>query len=182
MPNPNKVKYGLSNCYYSVITYGDNNAVTFGTPVAMPGAVSISLSGTGDDATIFYADNIEYFKTYGTKGYEGDLELAEVPDTFKEDVLGETVTTEGVHTENANAPVVEFALLFQFEGDKKATRHIMYRCTASRPDVASTTIGETADPQTETITINASPLADGRIKARCYEDSTAYATWFTTVA
>ena len=36
----NKVKYGLSNCYYAVL---DETTGTYGTPVAMPGAVNLSL-------------------------------------------------------------------------------------------------------------------------------------------
>ena len=55
----NKVQYGLKNVYYATVTVG-TNTVTYGSPVAWPGAVSLSLSAEGD-TNDFYADNIKYF-------------------------------------------------------------------------------------------------------------------------
>ena len=47
MPSTNnKVKFGLKNCHYAKATLDpDTNAVIFGTPVAIPGAVNLPLSG-----------------------------------------------------------------------------------------------------------------------------------------
>ena len=42
----NKVQYGLKNVYYATVTVG-TNSVTYGTPVAWPGAVNLSLSAEG---------------------------------------------------------------------------------------------------------------------------------------
>ena len=50
----NKILYGLKNCYYAKKT-----GSTYGTPVALPGAVSIDLTASGDSST-FYADDIAY--------------------------------------------------------------------------------------------------------------------------
>ena len=38
----NKVMFGLKNVYYASVTVG-TNSVTYGTPIAWPGAVSLSL-------------------------------------------------------------------------------------------------------------------------------------------
>ena len=54
----NKVKFGLKNCHYAKATLDpDTNAVTFGTPVAIPGAVNLSRDTEGDTET-FYSDEI----------------------------------------------------------------------------------------------------------------------------
>lgn len=177
----NKVQYGIKNVYYAVATTGTGGAVTYGTPVAIPGARSISLSAAGDN-TKWYADDNVYFAIDANNGYEGDLTVALIPDSFRTDVLGEVLDTKGFYVERSGAPAVEFALLFEFSGDQNATRHCMYRCTASRPDVASSTVEETIEPQEQTITITAMPrLSDQVVKASCPPDSNSYDAWFTAV-
>lgn len=177
----NKVQYGIKNVYYAVATTGTGGAVTYGTPVAIPGARSISLAAAGDN-TKWYADDNVYFAIDANNGYEGDLTVALIPDSFRTDVLGEVLDTKGFYVERSGAPAVEFALLFEFSGDQNATRHCMYRCTASRPDVASSTVEETIEPQEQTITITAMPrLSDQVVKASCPPDSNSYDTWFTAV-
>ena len=176
----NKIKYGISKCYYSVITY-TGDTPSYAAPVALPGAVSLSADAQGDTNT-FYADNIAYFTSTANNGYQGDLELALLPDSFRVDVLGEVLDTKGMYVEKANVPTVEFALLFQFEGDESATRHCLYRCTASRPATSGSTKEESIEPQTETITITAMPrITDNVVKSRCPSTATVYADWFTAV-
>lgn len=178
----NKVKFGLSQLYYAVLTETDGE-YSWATPVAIPGAVSISLDPSGETST-FRADNIDYYVTASNNGYEGDLEVARFPDSFRTDVLGETQTeTEKVLIENANTRPKPFALLFQFEGDQSGTRHVLYNCSTTRPAVSSQTTDETIEPVTETVTITASPLNDGVVKASTNAETTtaAYNAWYTKV-
>lgn len=182
MPTANKVKFGLSQLYYSVLTEADGE-YTWATPVAIPGAVSISLDPSGETST-FRADNIDYYVTASNNGYEGDLEVAIFPESFRTDVLGETSTeTDNVLIENANMRPKPFALLFQFEGDQSGTRHVLYNCSTTRPSVSSQTTDETIEPVTETVTITASPLSDGVVKAstNAQTTTTVYNSWFTKV-
>lgn len=178
----NKIKYGISKCYYAVATDDGTGTLTYGTPVALPGAVSLSLEAQGDTNN-FFADNIIYFSSTANNGYQGDLELALLPDSFRTAVLGEELdATSGIYTEYSNKPTVEFALLFQFEGDESATRHCMYRCTASRPATSGSTKEESIEPQTESITITAMPrISDALVKSRCPSAASAYANWFSAV-
>ena len=182
----NKIRYGLSNVYYAVATLGSNNSATYATPVAVPGAVSLSLDAEGETSN-FYADNIAYYVTNSNNGYSGSLEMAYITDSFRADVLGEIQNgTTGLCFEKQDAEPVHFALLFQFEGDDKATRHVIYNCVASRPAVSGSTKEESVEPQTETIDINATSIYVAAVpanvvKARAAKDTTAYSSFFSTV-
>lgn len=178
----NKVKYSLRNTHYAKITESENGAVTFGEPVAIPGSVSISLDAQGEISK-FYADGIVYYQAASNNGYEGDLEIALLPESFRTDILGETMDSGKVLIENSDAKQSPFALLFEFEGDEKAIRHVLYNCTATRPSVESKTKEETVEPVTEKLTVSATPLKDGRIKARTGDATTseAYDSWYDAV-
>ena len=69
----NKVKFNICNVHYALITVDEDGDVTFGTPVAMPGAVSLSLEPNGEPSN-FYADGYAYYTISNNMGYEGDLE------------------------------------------------------------------------------------------------------------
>jgi phi13 family phage major tail protein len=181
----NKIKYGLKNVHYAVATIASDNTATFGTVKPLPGAVSMSLDQQGE-VTPFYADNVTYYTTVANNGYQGDLELALVPDSFKKDVLGYIEDSQGVLVENADAPTVYFALIFQFEGDANARRHVLYNCTANRPSVSGQTKEDNITPQTETMQITAksiynNALAKNVVKASADESNVNYAGWFSSV-
>lgn len=178
----NKIKYNLRNAHYAKHIIGEDGAVTFGTPVAIPGSVSISLDAQGNISP-FYADGIVYYKSAANNGYEGDLEVALLPESFRTDILGEELDNKKVLVENSNAKQSAFALLFEFDGDNKAIRHVLYNCAATRPSVESQTKEESIEPVTETLTISATPMPDGKIKAKTGEasDEIAYANWYKTV-
>lgn len=179
----NKVKFGLSNCYYAKITEGTGGARTFGTPVAMKGAVSLDFAPDGD-ATNFAADNIyNYYTTGGASNLSGDLEMALIDDNFKKDILGYQEDTNGALYITGSPTTASFALLFQFEGDANAVRHVLYNCTASAPSLNSETTAETKDPVTDTITITASPAPDTNLLHAYLAESadTAYTGWFSQV-
>ena len=69
-------------------------------------------------------------------------------------------------TENANNTFERFALLFEFTGDQKAIRHVLYCCSASRPSLEGETKEDEKEVQTETLSLIASALANGFVKAK----------------
>ena len=184
MPNKkNKVKYNLKNVHAAVLTKGDDGTFTYATPVAIPGAVSLSLDAEGDSSP-FYADGIVYFRSTANNGYSGDLEIALVPEWFRTDILQEKKDSNGVLIERSDVTEsVYFALLFEFDGDVNAIRHVLYNCTASRPSIESQTKESSIEPGTETLALTADPREDGLVKSRTGDDtSTAtYNNWYKNV-
>jgi len=176
----NKVKFGLKNVYYAVITETDGT-ITYGTPEPIPGAVNLTLDAAGESVQ-FYADDRVYFEENTNDGYTGNLEIALIPDDFRKDVLGEIEDAKGALIENKDAKAKHFALLFEFDGDAKKTRHVLYYVLASRPSVAGATTTNTKEPQTETMNITARPApGTGDVKAKVPQGSNAYDTFFDDV-
>ena len=174
---PNKVKYGLKNVHAAILAETVVDGVTtysYGTPKPVPGAVSISL----------YADDIVYFRTNANNGYSGDLEIALIPEWFRTDILQEDDDANGVLVEKSDiGESVKFALLFEFTGDAKGIRHVLYNCSASCPSLESQTKEENTEPGTEKLTITADPRGDGLVKARTGDstNTTVYNGWYASV-
>ena len=175
----NKVKFNIRNVHYAKLTIGEDGSITYSTPVAMPGAVSLSLDPNGEPS-VFYADGYAYYTISNNQGYEGDLELAMVPESFRTDILKETMDDNSVLIEDATVETEKFALLFEFDGDVKKIRHVLYSCVASRPTIESSTKEDEIEVKTETLTITASPLSGGYVKARTSDATleTAYNSWY----
>ena len=138
----NKVKYNLKNVHAAKLTETDSDGTTtfsYAEPKAIPGAVSISLDAEGETSP-FYADGIVYFRSVTNNGYSGDLEIALIPEWFRTEILQEKLDAKGVLVENSGVgESVKFALLFEFDGDVNAIRHVLYNCSASRPSIESET-------------------------------------------
>ncbi len=182
----NKVKYNLKNVHAAKLTetvVGNETTYTYAEPKAIPGAVSISLDAEGDSSP-FYADGIVYFRSVSNNGYSGDLEMALIPEWFRTEILQEELDNNGVLVEkNNHTESVKFALLFEFDGDARSIRHVMYNCTASRPSIESETKEESIEPGTETLSLTADPREDGLVKSRTGDTTSAetYNNWYKTV-
>lgn len=185
MSQENKVKFGLKNCHYALLTETivDNRTVySYGTPKRIPGAVSLSMDMQGG-LSRFFADDIAYYTTYSHQGYEGDLEIAEIPESVSIDIFGDTKDENGAIVETNLLQPKEFAFLFEFDGDQKATRHVLYKCTMTRPGLTGNTKEDTAEPQTSTLTLSAAPRGDGKVHTRTSSsmDSSTYDGWYDEV-
>lgn len=181
-----KVKFGLKNVYYAVATIAADGSATYGTPVALPGAVNLTLDPEGEN-TPFRADNIDYWTSVSNNGYSGSIELALVPDDFRVAVLGEVVGGNGLQYEAVKNSAVHVAVMFQVENDVNATRHVFYNCVFTRPGSGSeTTPTGGISPVTETMNITASSvyvaaLEADVVKAKCKTGDSAYASFFDAV-
>lgn len=176
----NKVKYGLKNVHFAVVTEA-NGVISYGTPVPIPGAVNLTLSPAGESVE-FFADDGRYYEENTNNGYEGSLEIALIPDSFRKDILGDIEDENGALYESADAKPKHFALLYEFDGDVHKTRYVDYYVLAARPDVSGATTTNTKEPQTDTLNIAARPAPDTRlVRGRIKQDQTGYDTFFSAV-
>lgn len=181
MEDKNKVRYGLRNVHVCAITE-NAGAITYNTPVAWKGAKSLTLDPEGDTNT-YYADNTAYFTTNTNNGYSGSLEMSEIPEEIEKMIFNTVTTEEGNLAEDANVLPNNVALMFQFEGDVSATKHIFYKVVFARPNVEGETKEESTDPTTTSMDITAVPVEKDDhqwVKAKCRKGDTNYESFFTT--
>ncbi len=182
-----RIRFGLKNLYYAIATEGAGGALTYATPIAVPGAKEISLSAQGESFDE-PADDVVWYHGDTNSGYTGTLTFEDTAggDAFLEAVLGQTKDQSDVVWEKASDIPVEFALLGQFTlagGTETGKRFALLRCTASRPEFA----GQTKEPSgltvnTNQINITAMPrINDDVVKATAVSTSAKYATWFDAV-
>ena len=86
----------------------------------------------------------------------------------------------GVLVEKNDAEPSQFALMFEFSGDKHKIRHVLYCCSASRPATEGQTKEDSIEVKTETLSLTASALPTGLVKAKTCEstDENTYNNWY----
>lgn len=149
-----KVRYGLRNTKYALWNPTLNEgAGGYDGVKDMKWAVSLTLSSEGGDGNDFYADDGICFSFAGTNGgYSGDLELANIPDSVRVDLLGEVVDEgTGVQFETTDAEPKQFALITEMQTDEGPIAYAFYNCVASRPELNANTKNDSPDVDTETL-------------------------------
>jgi len=184
--NNNKVKFGLSNVHYAVVTETVNastGAITssYGPVKAWPGAVNLTCDPNGEDSP-FRADDMDYFMLSMNNGYTGTYECADVPEDVELNVYGQTKDANGVITEKASDTKKYIALMFEFKGDQKKRRFVFYRVMLSRHPVNGQTTDTTITPSTDSISFTATPRPDDdAVKSCVYQGDAAYSGWYSSV-
>lgn len=179
----NKVQFGLSNVYFALLTFDDGGNAIYGVPHKHPGAVNLTLEPSGSES-VFYADNIAYYRTTANQGYSGTMEFALFDDWFRLNVLKDALDSNGVLVENASVSPAAVAMLYQVNGDQMNSYRVLYNLQVSRGSDTAATIGETTEPQTQTMNITASPLPNTMLVRAHTTDKTPAETvnnWFTEV-
>jgi len=177
----NKIKFGLKNVYYSVITL-TNNVPSYALPAHIPGAVNLTLAPVGEKVRFAADDREDYFAENINNGYDGNLEMALIPDEFRRDVLGDTIDSNDALVENANGAAKKFALMFEFDGDAKKTRHVLYNVLATRPGIEGATRSNTKEPKTDSFEIEVRPAVDtSNVRTKVLQGNTGYDTFFSAV-
>lgn len=178
----NRIKYGLKNVYRSAVTMGTNGTVTYGTPKRINGAVTLSLSADVTRTAVAADDNPEYAVMFEDNGYTGDIEFQNFTDEDRVALFGNTINEDGVLVESKDDVPQPTALLFEFSGDAHKTRHVLYNCLCTKPNVD----GETGKSnKTDKCSFTARPAEDtGFVKAKVKnstETAEKYNSWFSSV-
>lgn len=188
----NKVVFGLKNVHYAVWNEPVGNTEgSYSTPVAVPGAVNLSLTREGDENK-FYADDVVYFATETNAGYTADLELAYAPASMLKALAGYLEDANHVILEDSDAVGKSFALLFEVTSNESNDRFVFYNCTLSRPENEASTKTDATEPNTQQLSLvigsrefpYGTNVTKNFVKGFVSNDTagaTAYASWFTAV-
>ena len=184
-----KITYGIRNVYYAQKSETPDGSPVFGAMKRWQGADELSLPPVGEPI-IIYADDVEYYRLPVNQGYEGNINVRQIPEDFKINCLGEYRDANGVLIEKDGIKPDNFALLGEFqiadESSVSAKRFILYDCTAGRPDLTSKTKqGEgKVDAVLSSVPITARPTkSDGIIKAtiKKSDNESLFNSWFDSV-
>lgn len=183
----NKVKFNIKNAHVALKQTDESGRIIYNTPFPVPGSVSVSLEPQGE-LSPFYADGIKYYVSSSNGGYEGDWEMALLTDEFRQKILNEIIDKNKVMLEVGESKINEFAFGFEIDGDIRGTRFWFYNCVATRPTTESSTVEDTIEPVTDTLSISASAAevsTDGKmyVRAKTTEESdeALYSKWFDSV-
>lgn len=174
-----KVRFGISSVHVGLYTVSDQGVVTMGTPVHIPGAVSLSMDPESEQ-NVFYADNVAYYTGYSDNGYTGELVMALFPDTFLTTFMNYVELADGgiAEVKGRTKPAVYIA--FQGEGDQEGRRGILYNVSLGSIQTEHNTTEDSVTPDTETLSFTVvGDNTTGIIKTGYPKTATGYATLFT---
>ena len=179
MADTNKVRFGLSNLYFGTYTVAANGTVTLGSPVKVPGAVSLNLDPETEE-TVFWADNVKYYVTNADNGFTGEVEVAAFNDDFKTTFMNYVALADGGIAQIKGMDNQTCYMMFQSEGDAQSRRGILYNVTLGQISRSYQTTEGTKEPQTATLGITVvGDNETGITRASYTEDATGYSTLFS---
>lgn len=179
MAKENKVRFGLSEIHVGTYEVTPEGTVKLGEPIALPGAIALSLDAEGEEASV-YADDVKYWFNFEDNGFKGDLEVVRFTDEFGVKFLGKVKLDDGgiASVKGAQKPAVYMA--FQSKGDKHNRRAILYNVSIATPGKEYKTKEDKTDVATEKASITvAGDNVTGITMAVYSEDANGYKTLFT---
>jgi phi13 family phage major tail protein len=181
-----KTLIGLDKFYYALLVSDTSASVSYDTPVALKGAMTVSYNPNSEVATIFADDG-----PYDTAETIGELELdVGIADISQEDyaaLMGHTITG-GVMAETATDQPVDTAFGFRAKRSNGGYSYYWFlKGKFSKPSMEHETKGGSISWQT--------PTLNGKFVARVYDGKYKYSTrddaddytagtgtgWFTAV-
>jgi len=181
-----KILIGLSNFYYALLNYDTTAGVSYQTPTALKGALTVSYNPNSEVATLFADDG-----PYDTAETIGEIELdVGIADISQEDyaaIMGHTITG-GVMNELATDQPVDVAFGFKAKRSNGGFSYYWFlKGKFSKPSMDHETKGDAINWQTPTMNGKfATRVYDGRYKSTTRDDADDYTAaigtaWFSSV-
>ncbi len=115
MPTQNEkvtVPVGLQDIHYALLTKDDRTGVIYGTPKLMLPAIQANITPTVNSATLFGNDG-PVVTANALGEIEVEIGVADLPFAVQAELLGSTLTTDGLLIDNADDQAPEVALGFK---------------------------------------------------------------------
>lgn len=181
-----KVLIGLDNFHYALLNSDTTASVSYQTPVALKGALTVSYNPNSEVSTLFADDG-----PYDTAETIGEVELdVGIADISQEDyaaLMGHTITG-GVMNELATDQPVDVAFGFRAKRSNGGYSYFWFlKGKFSKPSMDHETKGDTISWQTPTMMGKfVARVYDGRYRSLTRDDADDYTAaigtaWFTTV-
>ena len=194
-----KVKFGLKNVHVFPMTETPDQStgaitMSYSSPIAIPGAVNLSLDVSENTPDPFYADDGVYYVPAGaSSGYSGNLEVALMPDEVKLALMTFIKDAAEVMIELKEATAKLFGMTFEIASDDKARKLVYYKCQFGRINLSASTNTSSKTPATDTAPITVLPtselfdLGDGNAISVVSgystpdTDSAVYSNWHSSI-
>ena len=183
---PKKVLLGLDNIHYALLNSDTTAGVSYQTPVALKGAMTVSYNPNSNVATLF-ADDGPYDTAETIGEIEVDVGIADISQEDYAAILGHTITG-GVMAENATDQPVDLAFGFRAKRSNGGYSYYWFlKGKFAKPSMDHETKGDTTNWQTPTMTGKfVTREYDGKYKESTRTDATDYtaaigSAWFDSV-
>ena len=181
-----KVLIGLDSFFYALLNSDTSAGVSYQTPVALKGAMTVSYNPNSEVSTLFADDG-----PYDTAETIGEIELdVGIADISQEDyasIMGHTITG-GVLNELATDQPVDVAFGFRAKRSNSGYSYFWFlKGKFSKPTIDHETKGDTIAWQTPVMNGKfVARIYDGRYKSTTRDDATNFTTaiataWFSSV-
>ena len=180
-------RIGLTNLWYSHLTEGTDGTPTYDGAKQLGKAVSCNVEITNNSATLYADDALAESDTSFASG-KITLGVADDDETIFADILGHSITTEGVVTKASTdvAPYVGVGRVItkMVNGAYKYKAEFLYKCKFSEPSNDENTKGENIEFSTPSVEGIISTLADENGtwgKAQTFTTKSDALTWLKSL-
>ncbi len=117
---------GISKCYYALVTADTADALTFGTPVYMPGVQSLDITPKVNN-TRQYGENKIWRQKNKTEGADVAIALADLTSVQRAALLGSNTATEGGVYATSDDTSPDVAILYKATIDGGTRYGVIYK-------------------------------------------------------